>query len=199
MRLACIVEGHGEVEAVPILIDRTIRERQPEATVELVRPAHRVPRGKMVVAEGAELVRALRFQSARVGDGGGILVILDADDDCPAELGPRLSAVAARAAAGVKVGVVVAKREYEAWLVASAESLRGYAGLPQDLTSPTDPEALANPKGWLSQRMSRRYSETTDQPKLTHRLDASKVGHLPSFGKFLRELGRLTGLDLDAP
>jgi hypothetical protein len=195
VNLACVVEGHGEVEAVPILIEKIVQARDPRAHVTLLRPVHRVPRGKMVANEGAELVRAVRFQASRVGPDGAILVLLDADGDCPAELGPSVGRIAASAAPGVRVGVVVAKQEYEAWLVASAQSLSGYAGLATALAAPPDPEGLPNPKGWLSQRMERRYAETTDQAKLTHRLDLAFVEDLPSFQKLLRELGRLTGME----
>ena len=41
LRLAAIVEGHGEVEAVPILIRRIAGEAYPDATVE-VTPVLRV-------------------------------------------------------------------------------------------------------------------------------------------------------------
>ncbi len=43
VRVACIVEGHGEVEAVPILIRRIAAELDPALVLDLS-PVFRVPR-----------------------------------------------------------------------------------------------------------------------------------------------------------
>lgn len=50
---------------------------------------------------------------------------------------------------------------------ASAASLAGKRGLPDDLQPPEqDPEQLRDAKGWLARQMPRRYHETVDQPAL---------------------------------
>ena len=46
-KIAAIVEGDGEVEAVPLLIRRIGQEIFPLSTTEVVRPI-RVPRGRML-------------------------------------------------------------------------------------------------------------------------------------------------------
>lgn len=95
-------------------------------------------------------------------------------------------------------GVVLAVREYEAWLVAAASSLRGRSGLPDDLEPPPDPEAIGSPKAWLDRRM-RGYSETTDQPALTAHLDLDLARAAPSFDKLVREVTRLLGVPAELP
>ena len=42
--------------------------------------------------------------------------------------------------------VFLAKKEFEAWFLAAAESLRGQQGLPLDLTSPHYPENIRGAK-----------------------------------------------------
>ena len=193
MKLACIVEGHGEVAALPLLVQRILAAHAPTEPLDLLRPVHRVPRGKLV--KGHELERAVQLQANRVGAAGAILVLVDAEDDCAATLGPRLQQHIARE--DVRVGVVVAVRMYEAWLVGSAASLAGRRSLPADLQPPPDVEQLANPKTWLSPHMG-HYSETVDQPALTGWLDVELAAALPSFRKLLRELSRLLLVDLGA-
>jgi hypothetical protein len=82
-------------------------------------------------------------------------------------------------------------REYEAWFLAAAESLRGRRGLPSDLEAPATPEAFRDAKGWLGDRMPRGYSPTADQPALTDLFDLERARRSPSFDKLVRELTRL--------
>lgn len=162
MNVGAIVEGHGETVAVPIVIRRIVRERHPGLPVQ-VPPPLRLSRGKMTLA--SELSRAVDLMARKAGDGAPVLIFLDADDDCPAELGPRLLAVARTSRADRDIGVVVAQREFEAWYLASASSLRGHGGLPDDLDPPPSHDQIRDAKGWLSQRMRSGYAPTVDQPR----------------------------------
>lgn len=192
-RIASVVEGHGEREAVPILIRRLITERDPSLAVEPLRPI-RVPRSKLV--KPGELERAVQLAALRAGTGGAVLVVLDADDECPKTVAPELLARARSVVSDLPVALVLAKREFEAWFVAAADSLRGKRGLPPDLESPADPEAIRGAKEWLASRMARgqRYSETLDQPALAALFDLQSARQrCPSFRKFCRDLDRLLG------
>ena len=108
MKLAMVVEGHGEMAAVPILVERILALRAPGAQVTVLRKPFRVPRGRMVT--GDHLERAIQFQVGRVESDGGILVFLDADDDCPADIGPRLLRRIVESSKLSRVGLVVAER-----------------------------------------------------------------------------------------
>jgi len=171
-RIACIVEGHGEVESLPILVRRIALVVDP-GYVPKVLPPHRIPASKLR-SEG-ELERAVDLAARRTGRTGGVVVLLDADWEgcCPATDGPELLGRAREARADVPLVVVLAKMEYEAWFLAAAESSRGCRGLPDDLTSPAEPDEIRDAKGWLARKMKSRfkYAETTDQPSLTARFD----------------------------
>ncbi len=188
LTIACIVEGHGEVEAVPILVRRLAEAWNPALQLRLPQP-QRVPRTKIIKSN--ELERAVQLAALKAGSAGGVLVLLDADNDCPARLGPELLERAQRARSDTPISIVLAKIEFEAWFLAAAASLRGLRGLRDDLEAPPDPEAVKGAKEWLSTRMngSRIYSETLDQPALSRlfALDAARHG-APSFDKYEREV-----------
>jgi hypothetical protein len=191
--IACIVEGHGEVEAVPVLVRRLAARVDPTLHIQVKRPL-RITRSQLVRAR--ELERAVELAARQVGKQGGILVLIDSDDDCPAELGPQLLDRARKARGDLPIGVVLAKREFEGWFLASAESLRGQRGLPDNLTSPSDPEAIRGAKEWIVRHMigGGTYSETLDQPALTAIFDLDQAAaRSDSFDKCLREV---TGLIL---
>jgi hypothetical protein len=185
--LACIVEGDGDVEAVPIAIRRIVQEIAPGLALK-IHPPIRVPRTKLVKPE--ELERSIELAARRTGSNGAIVVVLDSDNDCPATLGPELLDRAQRARSDLPISVVLAKREFEAWVLASASSLRGLRGLASDLEPPPDPEAIRGAKEWLTARMpaGRSYKETLDQPALTSSMDLLQAKAAPSFDKFFRDL-----------
>ena len=129
-----------------------------------------------------------------MGTEGRILIVLDADDDLPCQLGPRLLTMARTHRPDRDISVVVATREYETWFLSAAESLRGHRGLPRDLLAPSHPEGIKGAKEWLGQRMADGYTETIDQPALTMLFDLVAARRSDSFDKLVREVGRLFGL-----
>jgi hypothetical protein len=188
--LVAIVEGFGEVEAVPLLIRRWFQAKGL-LPPEIPRPI-RVPKSRLLAA--GELERTVEQAARRAGPGGALLVLVDADDDCAAELGRFLRERALRARADRETAVVLPVREFEAWFLASAESLAGHRGLPEHLAPPNDPEAVRDAKGWLSDRMTsgRIYAPRVDQAALAQALDFRLAERSRSFRKFVRELKRLT-------
>ena len=190
VKIGCIVEGHGEVEAVPILIRRLAARHYPELTTVIPTPI-RIPRNKVFKAD--ELERAVGLAVRSIGRQGAIFIILDSDDDCPAELGPALLHRISQVFRNVPIAVVLAKYEFEAWFLASAESLRGRGGLRNDLNSPDNPEAIRGAKEWLRQRMQsgRTYRETRDQPALAALFDIEQARRADSFDKCYRDIVRL--------
>ena len=93
LRVVPIVEGHGEVEAVRILLQRIWTEIVHGDYVDVLSPI-RHPKSKLTQEQGLD--RAVKLASAKLsqqrpkGIPSLILVLLDADNDCPAELGPLL-------------------------------------------------------------------------------------------------------------
>ena len=139
-----IVEGQGDVAAVPLLL-RRLRDEAQAWRLGVGRP-HRRRRTELVKKDS--LQRTVRVAALR-DDCAGILILFDADDDCPAELAPTLQEWAREAAGSRPCAVVLANREYEAWFLASIEALRGKAAiLPQAVSHP-DPEGPRDAKGEL--------------------------------------------------
>jgi hypothetical protein len=187
IRIASLVEGDGEVEALPVLLRRVVREIDPLSIPMLPRP-FRHPLGSIRRAGGLE--RDLSTL-AELYPGHAIIVLIDCDDDCPKELGPQLASRAKRARPDLNISVVLAHREYESWFVAAAESLAGRRNLASDLAAPENPERIRDAKGWLSQHTQGpgRYSPTQDQAKLSHWLDLEQVRQRSrSFRKFWKEV-----------
>jgi hypothetical protein len=189
MMIQPIVEGQGDQAAVPVLL-RRLRDEAQAWGLAVGRP-HRRRRTQLVKKDF--LQTAVRV-AALSDDCVGILVIFDADDDCPKELAPTLEEWAREAAGGKACAVVMANREYEAWFLASVESLRGKAGILPDAVSHPDPESPRDAKGELERWMpsGASYSPTVDQAALTANLDLESAYRLcRSFRKLVRAFGVL--------
>jgi hypothetical protein len=185
-----IVEGHSEVEAVPVLLRRLLADEQ-RLDIKIARP---VRTGRYKIVRPGELERA--FQYARLHSEGcnAILLLLDADDDLPCELGPRLLMQAQQVAADLPGKVVLANREFESWFLGSIESLRGHRGIASDAVSLELPELPRDVKGHLTRLMTegRTYVEVEDQPAFTAIFDIKAARNsCPSFDKLVRDLQAL--------
>lgn len=160
--VAAIVEGDGEVAALPVLLRRVGEWRTPDSYTQILPPI-RVHRDRFLNRD-EEFRRFLLLAAAKCGEDGWILILLDADDDCPAERGPQILERAQRIVPHRRVSVVLANREYEAWFIAAAESLDGQRGFTFDPLDAINAETPRDAKGWIKARMvSRSYGETTDQ------------------------------------
>lgn len=114
-----------------------------------------------------EFRKQLLLAAAKCGEQGWILVVLDADDDCPATLAADVYQRAKQHVPHRRLSVVLAKREYEAWFIAAARSLDGRRGFRCPDEAPVDAETPRDAKGWLRRNMeSGTYSEVLDQPAL---------------------------------
>lgn len=186
IRIATIVEGVGEVEAVPLLIRRIAGAMDPHLALDTPQP-FRVRRNQIV--KPGQLERYLELIVRRFGRECGVLVLLDANGDCPAELGPGLRDRLGQARPDVRVEVVLAKSEYEAWFLAALDSLRGHRRIRNDAVRPDRPEEIRDAKGRLRQATPRRrpYDPVDDQAHLTRLfdLDQAREGSA-SFRKMLR-------------
>ena len=160
--VAPIVEGHGEVQAVPILLQRMLFEIRDDAFLR-VNPALRVKAGSFLndhdyFAKYLELAARKAKPHAR----GSVLILLDCDDDCPAKVGPELAARAAAVRGDVPIIVALAYREYETWFLAAANS-----------------------------QMPHGYNEPNDQPGFTSAFSFGEAAAIPSFARLRGKLHTL--------
>ncbi len=190
VNIGCIVEGKGEVEAVPVLIRRVAAIHFPELMTVIPTPI-RISRNKIFKA--GQLERAVGIAVQSIGRQGAIFIILDSDDSCPAELGPTLLYRVSQVFRNMPIAVVFAKHEFEAWFLAAAESLRGQRGLKNDIDSPNNPEEIRGAKEWLRQRMQsgNTYRSKRDQPALAALFNLEQARQADSFDKCYRDIVRL--------
>jgi len=183
--IAPIVEGHAEVQSVRVLL-RRIFAKIERSDVQVVRP-FRVKRTRIV--RPGELERAVKQAIRDRENVRGVLVLLDADDDCPAKLEPCLLK-RCKNATPLPVRVVLANREFEGWFLGAKESLRGVRGIREDAAAPVDPEAIRGAKERISGNMvGSRYLEVDDQPALAARMNLEMAKQrCPSFERLLRNV-----------
>lgn len=185
-----IVEGEGDEQAVPILLRRLLHERAEHFDLNVGRPI-RVQRDRLLKRGVLERYVAL---AGRTRDGCvAVLVLIDADEDCPKRLGPTLTE-RAKSATGLPTFVALAKTEFESWFVGSISSLRGACEIDPSAESPGDPESIRDAKGWIRRRMpsNRCYSEPADQPTLAAKFDIDIASErCPSFRRLCERIAEL--------
>lgn len=190
-KLVPIVEGDGELNALPVLLRRLLHDEWQRYDWGILRPINAHGCGGLTTPNGIE--RFIEYALLEP-ECDGVLVLIDGDavhhlpdrqrpeNDCsPAfasVLAQRVRALAPRA----PVVIVIVRWEYEAWFLASVESIagrpiKGLPGLPADTQFSGDVESERNPKGWIEARFppGRRYSETRDQAAITSLLDLNLV------------------------
>lgn len=184
--IVTIVEGDGEVKALPILLRRVAEAR---GIYDLDVPAPIRVRRDQFIRREEEFKRKIQLAAAKAKD-AKVIILLDADDDCPVELAAEIAERAQLVAPGLRLSVVVARREFEAWLLAGADSLAGKRGLREGMEAPAEPDSIRNAKGWLSEHIrTGRYHEVSDQPALTAVVDLEQVAaRSRSFRKFIKEV-----------
>jgi hypothetical protein len=69
------------------------------------------------------------------------------------------------------VEMVIAWREYEAWLLAAVDSLHAHPAVRDDARTPADPEGNRGAKGRLESLMLESYKETLHQAKFSAQID----------------------------
>ena len=185
--IASIVEGDGEVQAVPILIRRIYSEilgiHNP-----IIRKPWRLPRAKMTKAH--ELHKVVDVVSQGIDGAGGILIVLDQDDDsCVVELAESLTS---GATVTCPVESVVACREYEAWFLAAIESLRSHRSMKDSASYVGDPELPRNAKKKLELQMLESYRETLHQSSFSNIIDLRAAAESSrSFARMITALKKL--------
>lgn len=168
--LSTVVEGHGDREALPVLLRRLLPLINPTLSFSITPPFRR-PKASLV--NPGELRKIVEVAAERALPRGGVLVVFDADDDCPAELGPLLRAEAQVARSDVAVEVVLANREYEGWLLHGVDGLVQHRSMPSSIDSLSfDPEEVRDGKGRLSSLMgSVSYRATLHQAAFSQLFD----------------------------
>jgi hypothetical protein len=201
-RLVVFVEGMGDRAAVPKLAGRLLHEMQGQDAVFIDPDAFRVGSlGHLVKDNCKEWHRFVGAAFRTRKDVAAILLVLDGDiervpatwrpyvgrhgttDFCARRVAAMLAAEArfVRAGEAFSLAVVFAMQEFEAWLVAGIETLRGTAlaemrgTIPDRVRVPTvEIESKRDAKGLLRDQVP-QYQETLDQGLLAGKIDLSVV------------------------
>ncbi len=189
MKIQPIVEGFGEVEAVPVLVRRLIAEAQCFG-VQVGSPIKRT-QSQLRSEQGVQAAVQLATLQPECG---AVLILFDEEDGCPVMRAAEVRGWARKVARGMPCDVVVAHREYETWFLAALESLRGQRGIRDDAVAPLVPESKRDAKAQLESWMpkTRAYSETLDQPAMSALFDLT-VAHQRSrsFRKLVSTVGTM--------
>lgn len=203
LNIAPIVEGDGEVVAVPILLRRLIPHLCADAFAEILRPI-RQPRDRLVHNKDECLKNSILLAAAKLkqlefeGAVSLILVLCDADDDCVKTLAEQMDSVASATESQHSISTILAVQEYETWFVGAAASLGRFLHLTGE--PPENPEQSGSKKRWIEDRFKgTKYSETVDQARMTAAMDLTLCRQrCPSFNKLCRDIERLLKLSADA-
>jgi len=160
-KIVPIVEGPGEVGAVPVLLRRFQAECR-RWDFEIERPKNAHGRGNLTKEGGLErfLQHASHVQNCRV-----ILVIMDSEDECPKDIGTNFVERALSLNMLPAIFFVFPKRNFESWFAASLPTLRGLragASFDGDVEN-RGGKAILNE--WMPP--GRIYKETMDQAPMT--------------------------------
>jgi len=183
--IATIVEGQSEVDSIRVLLERLLYERLQVSGIVIAEP-FRVKRQRVVKENNLE--KAIDTVLIDRKNVKGILVILDADKDCPSELGQDLFCRADNVT-NVAVDVVLPNRNFESWFLAGKSSLSCDQRFPDHIESYDSPECITATKTHLSDNMKDGYSyeSTIDQASFIRILDIEETReNSPSFDKMIR-------------
>jgi Domain of unknown function (DUF4276) len=192
MTIAPIVEGHGEVGAVPELLRRLASWIAPYKAIQ-INPPIRTNKAKFL-SDQIEFFKKIQLAKLKASTDGWVLIILDADDDCPVNLCSKISERAKEQFDTKNIAVVIANREFEAWFIASAASLSGVRGFTLNTNSVViDPDAPRDAKGWLGRQMPHSYHEVSDQPAFCARMSLEDAWNASrSFRRLTSEFIRMS-------
>lgn len=185
-RLVCVVEGSGEVTALPNLCTRIaqalkahdwivdnepVRQSRSALVDERESSPNRPPKNE-------SLMKAVELAFRRPAD--AVLVLCDADDDCAAFWGPQAARIIQERG---KADAVMVVREYEAWLLA--------ARLDSDKIGTRAIDSIRDAKREL-RKLVPGYKPTVHQLELTRTINIDRLSELsPSFAKLTRALAKL--------
>lgn len=193
-QIAVVVEGHGDAEAAPVLCRRILLEVLNARDWTVQREGIRQPRSQLVdesvpsparPAHASGLERALAIALARPVPPDAVLILCDADDDCPAAFGRTCPCECRRRDLTIAVRGVMACREFESWFLWQRRPARDTTWDPE--CSPRDA------KGELRSRLS-GYTVRIDQVELVRLLKLRSVwSRSDSFDKLVRSIADLIG------
>lgn len=189
-KLSLIVEGDGELTALPNLINRLLQKGFQRYDIVPDYPKNAHTKNNLIKNGGIE-----DFIGYCVKDkANAILILLDSDKECPIDIASHLHDRIFKLNLHIPVAIVCAKCEYEAWFLANLDALIQNGLLKSDASYDTTKiEEKRDVKGWLSANMpSGKYKEVTDQLKMTRYIEFERTHELSrSFRRLMHAIEEL--------
>jgi Domain of unknown function (DUF4276) len=189
-RILPVVEGDGDLQAVPELIRRVLHERQ-RFDVTVCRPHKRddLPKVRSRFDD--------YFRTALL-EGCPILWVMDYDCATCADQAKDVKELAARAsklARGAAFEFVFLVQEFESLFLADHETTRQvFDNIDAAHRFPSDAESVRDAKGWISSARPKgfAYKPTQHQQRLASLVDLGRLrSRSPSFVRFESAVDRL--------
>ncbi len=191
-RSVLCVEGRGDVDAVPVLVNRLRLNMSAEQQGAFFVDSKPLEVGAINQLTGKGKGHWLRYLeiAKKRPNLGAVLLLLDGDLEkvegqlfCPVQVARTLAERAQETGAGQLFSVAIAfiRQEFESLLIAGYSSLPG--SRPDITPPPTPEEAPRGAKGWLARNLDGGYKETQHQERLTRAvdLDLIRTGKFRSF------------------
>ncbi len=182
-----IVEGPGDEKAVPVLIRRIFSELIGCESPKILRP-YKLNRGQMVQEHRCRKHLGISQLDTSVDH---VILFLDADDECCRDLHKLITSWSATAIYRTSFDVICIEKEFECWLLAGIESLRGIGGIAANARTPSNVNLIRGAKARINELLPNgiSYSETTDQAAFTARVNLDQIiEKCPSFNRLLVKL-----------
>ena len=176
-RILPIVEGDGDLKAVPVLLRNLLTLHNLHETQIL--PPHK--RGELPkVAAGFD-----NYFRMALKEKAAILMVLDFDYeycDCPYQEAQKLYQRAQSIRNNWPFKIAFLVKEYESLFLAETQAARKVLVIPADTGFPDNPETIRDAKGWLSNALPKgsSYKPTVHQAKITAHLKFEKLREISS-------------------
>ena|SRR5438128_6928057 len=198
LRVAPVVEGHGENTAIRPLLERLCYELLSGDGIDVLQPFRR-PQGTLLKEEGlkAAVDAKIKLDNHPPDEFEKVvLILIDSEGEAPCILAPKLLQWAKQARSDADIACVLPHPMFETWFAAAASSLAGVNGLARNTTTPANPEENGIGKSWLKHHLppNRSYSGRIDQPRFVAKMDLTQCRqNSPSFDKLCREFEQRFG------
>jgi hypothetical protein len=182
-----IVEGPGDEKAVPVLIRRMFSEIIGCVNPKVLRP-YKLDRSQMVKEDRCKNHLTISQLDPSVDH---VILFLDADDDCCKEIHHLITSWSRSTVYRTSFDIICIEKEFECWLLAGIESLRGIRSIALNASPPLNINQIRGAKARISGFMPDgiSYSETTDQAALTAKVSFDRITETcPSFNRLLAKL-----------
>lgn len=172
IRILPIVEGDGDLKAVPVLLRKLVEFHGLHET-QILAPHKRGELPKL----------AARFEDyfrMALKENAGILLVLDFDCDycdCPFQEAEKLYQRAKDIRRDWPFKIAFLAKEFEGLFLVEKQAAAKVLGLSPDTAFPDNPETIRDAKGWLSKALPKgsAYKPTVHQAKITSQLDFEKL------------------------